>query len=218
MSRGANIELPWFPKHCHPNARSRSHWPRTRAIKQARAWAKAATLAAIPRHERCLVEIGPIALVMTFYPPTAHSRDDDGLIAATKAYRDGIADALGIDDSHFRVRPPIIAEPVFLVGKWPVRTVERSSVLRTIAGQAGTVSQTGHPHTKPVSLMWQIIDLCPPGTIIDPFMGSGSTGVAAVKGGRDFIGCEIDPAYFDIACRRIEDAQRQGSLFTEAAA
>lgn len=49
-------------------------------------------------------------------------------------------------------------------------------------------------------------------------MGSGTTGVAAVQMGRQFFGIERDPAYFDIACRRIEDAQRQGDMFTEAAA
>jgi DNA modification methylase len=51
-------------------------------------------------------------------------------------------------------------------------------------------------------------------TILDPFMGSGTTGVAAVQEGRKFIGIEIDEKYFDIACKRIEDAQRQGMLFT----
>lgn len=46
-------------------------------------------------------------------------------------------------------------------------------------------------------------------TIFDPFMGSGTTGVAAVKLGRNFIGCEIEPKYFEIAQRRIADAQQQ---------
>lgn len=50
-------------------------------------------------------------------------------------------------------------------------------------------------------------------TILDPFMGSGTTGVAAVQMGRDFIGIEREPKYFDIACKRIEDAQRQQDLF-----
>jgi DNA modification methylase len=58
----------------------------------------------------------------------------------------------------------------------------------------------------------------PEQTILDPFMGSGTTGVAAVQLGRNFIGCEIEPAYFDIACKRIEDAQRQGDFFVDAAA
>jgi site-specific DNA-methyltransferase (adenine-specific)/modification methylase len=52
-------------------------------------------------------------------------------------------------------------------------------------------------------------------TILDPFMGSGTTGVAAVKLGRRFIGIEIEPRYFDIACRRIEEATRQPDMFIE---
>jgi site-specific DNA-methyltransferase (adenine-specific) len=46
-------------------------------------------------------------------------------------------------------------------------------------------------------------------TILDPFMGSGTTGVACVNTNRNFIGIELDPTYFDIACKRIEEAQRQ---------
>jgi site-specific DNA-methyltransferase (adenine-specific) len=52
-------------------------------------------------------------------------------------------------------------------------------------------------------------------TICDPFMGSGTTGVAAVKLGRKFIGIEIEPKYFDIAVRRIAEATRQGDMFIE---
>lgn len=76
-----------------------------------------------------------------------------------------------------------------------------------------------HPTQKPIALMAWCLGFVPDArTILDPFMGSGTTGVAAVQMGRDFIGIEREPAYFDIACRRIEDAQRQGSLFeTEAA-
>ncbi len=51
--------------------------------------------------------------------------------------------------------------------------------------------------------------------ILDPFMGSGTTGVAAVKLGRKFIGIEIEPKYFDIACRRISDASKQPDMFIE---
>jgi DNA modification methylase len=76
-----------------------------------------------------------------------------------------------------------------------------------------------HPTQKPVDLMKWCLGFVPDAsTILDPFMGSGTTGVAAVQMQRDFIGIEREPAYFDIACRRIEDAQRQGSLFGEAAA
>jgi DNA modification methylase len=55
------------------------------------------------------------------------------------------------------------------------------------------------------------------GVVLDPFMGSGTTGVASVQLGKDFIGIERDERYFQIACKRIEDAQRQGSLFEAAA-
>ena len=72
-----------------------------------------------------------------------------------------------------------------------------------------------HPTQKPVGVMKWCISHLPEDTetILDPFMGSGSTGVAAVQMGRKFIGIELDPDYFDIACKRIEDAQRQQDLF-----
>lgn len=75
-----------------------------------------------------------------------------------------------------------------------------------------------HPTQKPDRLMdWCLSRLPNAREVIDPFMGSGSTGAACVRDGRTFIGIERDPDYFDIACRRIEDAQRQGSLFGAAA-
>lgn len=83
-------------------------------------------------------------------------------------------------------------------------------------GLVGRV-EYGHPTQKPLDLMkWtlaQVEHTGPANTILDPFMGSGTTGVAAVQMGRDFIGIEREPKYFDIACRRIEEAQRQGDLF-----
>jgi DNA modification methylase len=73
-----------------------------------------------------------------------------------------------------------------------------------------------HPHQKPVSLLQALIKKLPRFcTILDPFMGSGTTGVAAVKLGRKFIGIEIEPKYFDIACRRISEALKQPDLFIE---
>lgn len=77
-----------------------------------------------------------------------------------------------------------------------------------------------HPTQKSLTVMkWCIAQLPAPApeTILDPFMGSGTTGVAAVQMGRNFIGIEREAKYFDIACRRIEDAQRQGDMFIEAA-
>ena len=66
-----------------------------------------------------------------------------------------------------------------------------------------------HPTEKPISLIKKIINKLPESlTILDPFMGSGSTGVAAVQMGRRFIGIEIDPTYFNLATRSITDASR----------
>jgi DNA modification methylase len=70
-----------------------------------------------------------------------------------------------------------------------------------------------HPTQKPVGVMRWSIAKTKGATILDPFMGSGTTGVAAVQMGRKFIGIEREPKYFDIACKRIEDAQKQGDLF-----
>lgn len=76
-----------------------------------------------------------------------------------------------------------------------------------------------HPTQKPENLMKWCIGFLPDAqTILDPFMGSGTTGVAAVQMGRRFIGIEREPKYFDIACKRIEDAQRQGDMFIGNAA
>ncbi len=73
-----------------------------------------------------------------------------------------------------------------------------------------------HPTQKPIEVMrWCIGFISDANTILDPFMGSGTTGVAAVKLGRQFIGIEIEPRYFDIACRRIEEAARQPDMLIE---
>lgn len=74
-----------------------------------------------------------------------------------------------------------------------------------------------HPTEKPVQLVWHVARWTV-GAILDPFMGSGTTGVACQKLGRRFIGIEIEPKYFDIACRRIEEAMRQPDLFVETPA
>ena len=71
-----------------------------------------------------------------------------------------------------------------------------------------------HPTQKPIELMVKIIEdfTHEDDTILDPFMGSGTTGVACVQTGRNFIGIEIDPTYFAIAERRIKEAQMQPRL------
>jgi site-specific DNA-methyltransferase (adenine-specific) len=77
---------------------------------------------------------------------------------------------------------------------------------------AGTTNDRNHPTEKPVGLMEWCLGFND-GLVLDPFMGSGTTGVAAMNLGRKFIGIEIDPKYFDIACERIDQAQRQGRMF-----
>mgnify|MGYP003657774485 CR=1 FL=1 len=77
--------------------------------------------------------------------------------------------------------------------------------------------ESSHPCERPVGLYLWSIQQVPnsPETILDPYMGSGSTGVASMNLGRKFIGIEIEPKYFDIACERIENAQRQSSLLDD---
>jgi DNA modification methylase len=73
-----------------------------------------------------------------------------------------------------------------------------------------------HPTQKPVAVMkWCLAQVPTAKSILDPFMGSGSTGVAAVNAGRKFTGIELEPSYFDIACRRISEATKQTDLFIE---
>jgi len=72
-----------------------------------------------------------------------------------------------------------------------------------------------HPTQKPIALMDWCLKQTPADVTLDPFMGSGTTGVACANLGRKFIGIEIEPKYFDIACRRIEQAYKQPRLFAD---
>jgi len=84
---------------------------------------------------------------------------------------------------------------------------------------ATNAERVGHPTQKPLRVMAWSLSFAPEAqTVCDPFMGSGTTGVACAQLGRKFIGIELERKYFDIACRRIEDAQRQAKLFEDAPA
>jgi hypothetical protein len=75
-----------------------------------------------------------------------------------------------------------------------------------------------HPTQKPVEVMrWCLQQLPDAKLVLDPYMGSGTTGVACSRMGRRFIGIEIDHGYFEIACRRIRDAYAQPDMFVEQA-
>ena len=81
-------------------------------------------------------------------------------------------------------------------------------------GLIGKREQRVHPTQKPVEVMqWCISNARKPQTILDPFMGSGTTLVACAKLGRKGIGIELDPDYFETACQRVEEAYRQPDLF-----
>ena len=129
-----------------------------------------------------------------------HKPGDSGLFGTVAGYRRDV-------------------EPIFVCGDWPKETVKRSSVLTSAASFRGhAAKETGsHPHTKPCGLMAQLLEpLDRSDVVLDPFMGSGTTGVACVALGLSFIGVEIDEAHFSTACRRIEEAYRQPRLFSEA--
>jgi DNA modification methylase len=93
-----------------------------------------------------------------------------------------------------------------------------SSVLRSFNGQAKTVSETGHPHTKPLELIVDLISKTDADTILDPFAGSGTTGIAAMLTGRKCILIEKDAKYCDVIRRRVReaDAASPGKLFDPA--
>ncbi len=96
--------------------------------------------------------------------------------------------------------------------------IDKKSVKRITYLQNGCMTKERerfHPTQKPVAVMQWCIERLPKNcsTILDPFMGSGTTGVACAKLGRKFIGIELEPKYFDIACERIQKAYDQPDLF-----
>ena len=104
-------------------------------------------------------------------------------------------------------------EEIYILGSGFVG--ERSSgVIYIISDREcnGVVRERFHPTEKPLQLMQELIRKTP-GTILDPFMGSGTTGVACAKMGRKFIGIELEEKYHSIACRRIQQAYDQPDLF-----
>jgi site-specific DNA-methyltransferase (adenine-specific) len=95
-------------------------------------------------------------------------------------------------------------EEIYILGAWPRgERARRPSVIRTGAGLRSLSGRLGHPTPKPEGLMGLIIEAAPPGTIADPFAGSGSTLVAAKLQGRRAIGVEIHEPYAEIAARRL---------------
>ena len=107
--------------------------------------------------------------------------------------------------------------PVLFYGKDPFLQDGKGGRPNSWRYEQPTQEKVDHPCPKPLAWMrWALGRATRPDeTILDPFMGSGTTGVAALQLGRKFIGIEIDPGYFDIACKRIEEAWKQPRLFEE---
>lgn len=101
----------------------------------------------------------------------------------------------------------------FTLAEAELAWTNRDNVVRVIDAPRSDAGRE-HPTQKPVEVMrWSVEKT--KGSVIDPFMGSGTTGVACAKLGRKFTGIEIDPGYFDIARKRIEAALREPDLFVE---
>jgi len=81
-----------------------------------------------------------------------------------------------------------------------------------VAAKMSGDEKNDHPSQKPIRLMRDVVKRTV-GSVLDPFMGSGTTGVACANLGRKFIGIEIEPKYFEIACERIDNAYRQQRMF-----
>lgn len=99
------------------------------------------------------------------------------------------------------------AEAIYLLGRWPSGLGGRSSIVATSEPSQGNPSSPqgrfGHPHAKPEDVMHRLLAACPPGVIADPFMGSGSTLVAAKSAGRKAIGIELDERYCEVTAKRL---------------
>lgn len=123
--------------------------------------------------------------------------------------------ALGMGDLSIPWKPD--HEEIYVMGKGFIGSRDSGSVLRCPPVQSMAKNGRVHPTQKPVALMEKLVAKVP-GVILDPFMGSASTLVACQRIGRQGIGIELDPEYFAIACKRVDEATRQADLFVTPAA
>jgi DNA modification methylase len=109
----------------------------------------------------------------------------------------------------------VCSQPLFYYGKDPYLANALGRLPNAFATTEATDRSILHPCPKPIKVMeWMVSRVSLSGhSVLDPFMGSGTTGVACVNLGRSFIGIELDPGYFDIAVKRITDAHKQADMF-----
>jgi crossover junction endodeoxyribonuclease RusA len=115
------VTLPWPPKECSPNARV--HW--SKKAKAAKAYRRACCELAREAKLKIPEGEGALHLFLDFYPPDRRARDDDNLTAAFKSGRDGLADALKVDDRHFICHPYVKTDVGGMVKVRIVRGPER---------------------------------------------------------------------------------------------
>jgi site-specific DNA-methyltransferase (adenine-specific) len=160
----------------------------------------------------------PEAPVLTFWPSSSAGQ----MLAAAAASGRTKHRALYMHKRdpmpQFSGRVAWSVEPVWALGQDGFQLYGGTDLFTCSTPRAGRdADATGHPYEKPVEcLAWLISKLRGARVICDPFMGSGTSGVAAVKAGLSFVGVEQDARWFDTACRRIEAAQRQSDLFVSA--
>lgn len=105
------------------------------------------------------------------------------------------------------------SQEIYVIGKGFNGPRDESNVIYYPPVQSMAKNGRLHPNEKPVGLLQRLLRKCPAGIVLDPFMGSGSTGEAAMKAGRPFIGIEIEPAYFEIARKRLQAIAAQADMF-----
>lgn len=113
------VILPWPPKELSPNARL--HW--TKVSKAKKAYRDACYYLALQAGAKSFKASGKVAIDLTFYPPDRRHRDDDNMLAAMKAGRDGLADALGVNDHKFKTSFEV-AEEIGNFVRVEVRAIE----------------------------------------------------------------------------------------------
>ncbi len=120
--------------------------------------------------------------------------------------------ALGMGDLSIPWKPS--TEEIYVLGNGFVGKRDEGAAIYHPPVQSMAKNGRRHPNEKPVGLLAKLLRKLPPGTVCDPFMGSASCGEAATKMGRQFVGVEVDPEYFRIACERLHAIAMQGDLWS----